>query len=371
MLRHDHDSTPVKPRRRRPSPGTFRGGLACAGSLLGLVSIGAAVALAGPGGGGPLAGRTDAGLPTIAPTTRIHAPAATAATTRIHAPAATAATTRIHAAAATGATGATGPTNQGTFTSAPSSSPAPSALSAPSASSAPPAQASPAIGPLIVTMTASSQVVRVDQTVTYTADVSGAPPGKRIIYQWGLDGGGTATGRQISRSYPTPGQYSVAVNVTVASVTGLSGLADQVTVVVPNARPSKLRGSGTAAGGGSGSGHGKGGGGGSGSAKSPAARAKRSARATTAQGVANPLPAQAPSGLAAGQVEGFLLTVVGVPFVPPATSPTPAASSSGGSDSGFAGGGSAAAVGGGIALTIAIVTLGALDERRRISLRNA
>ncbi len=313
MLREDHDSKPVRPSRRRPSPGAFRGALACAASLIGLVSIGAAGALALPGGG------------------------------------------------ATGAT--TG--NQGTFTSAPSGSPAPPV------STVPPVQASPAVGPLIVTMTASSQVARVDQTVTYTADVSGAPPGKRIIYEWALDGGGTATGQQISRSYATPGQYSVAVTVTVASVAGLSGLADQLTVVVPNAPPSKLRGAGTAAGGGSGSGHGRGGGGGSGSAKSPAARAKRSAGTASAQGVANPLPAQASSGLAAGQVEGFLLTVVGVPFVPPAATPTPATSSSGGSDSGFAGGGSAAAVGGGIALTIAIVTLGALDERRRISLRNA
>jgi hypothetical protein len=222
-------------------------------------------------------------------------------------------------------------------------------------------------------MTATPEVARVDQTVTYTADVSGAPPGKRIIYQWALDGGATATGRQITRSYPTAGQYTVAVTVTVASVAGLGGLADQLTVVVPNAPPSKLRGAGTAAGGGSGSGRGKGGGGGSGSAKSPAARAaKRSVQTAAAQGVANPLPAQAPSAVPAGQVEGFLLTVVGVPFVPPVPTPTPAASSaSGGSDSGFAGGGSAAAVGGALALTIAIVTLGALDERRRISLRNA
>jgi hypothetical protein len=228
-------------------------------------------------------------------------------------------------------------------------------------------------GPLVVTMTASPQVAAIGQTVTYTAQVSGVPPGKHVRYDWAFSGG-TATGQQVSRSYPDPGDYPVAVTVTVVSVAGLSGGASQLTVVVSNARPSKAPGSGSSGAEGSGSGTGSGHGSGSGSsAKSAAARAaKRAKQAAAAAGVANPLATQAPSAQAGDQVEGFLLTDAGAPFAPPlASTPTSAASGSGGSAAGIGGAGSAAGIGGAIALTIAIVTLGALDERRRLSLRHA
>jgi PKD domain len=226
-------------------------------------------------------------------------------------------------------------------------------------------------GPLVVTMTASPQVAAVGETVTYTADVSGVPPGKHVRYDWAFSGG-TATGQQVSHSYPDPGDYPVAVTVTVVSVAGLSGVADQLTVVVSNTRPSKTPGSGSAGGQGSGSGTGSGHGSGSGAAKSAAARAaKRAKRAAASTGVANPLATQAPSP-SGDQVEGFLLTDAGAPFAPPvAQAPTSSAGGSGGSAAALGGAGGAAGVGGAVALTIAIVTLGALDERRRLSLRHA
>jgi PKD domain len=236
-----------------------------------------------------------------------------------------------------------------------------------------PTQPAPTVdGPLEVTMSVSPQVVTVGQTVTYTAQVTGAPPGRQVLYHWAFEGG-TGVGQQISRTYQTAGDYPVAVTVTVASVAGLSGVADTLTVVVPNTPPAKQSGTpgstGTGRGSGTGTGHGSGGG----SSKSAAARAaKRAAKQTPAQGVANPLAAQTPSAPTGQQVEGFLLTDSGVPVAPPATTaPTAGSTAAGGSGAGPAGVGSAAGVGGGIALTIAIVTLGALDERRRMSLRSA
>jgi hypothetical protein len=240
---------------------------------------------------------------------------------------------------------------------------------------APPQSAAPPVaeGPLVVTMTASPQVAAVGQTVTYAAQVSGVPPGKHVRYDWAFSGG-TATGQQVSRSYPDPGDYPVAVTVTVVSVAGLSGVASQLTLVASNT-PSKVPGSGSPDASGSGSGTGKGGGHGSGngsSSKSAAARAKRAKQAAAAAGVANPLAVQTPSAQVGDQVEGFLLTDAGAPFAPPvASTPTSASSASGGSAAGVGGAGGAAGVGGAIALTIAIVTLGALDERRRLSLRQA
>jgi len=116
--------------------------------------------------------------------------------------------------------------------------------------------------------------------------VSGVPSGRHVRYDWAFSGG-TATGQQVSRSYPDPGDYPVAVTVTVVSVAGLSGDASQLTVVVSNARPAKIPSSGSAGGQGSGSGTGNGHGSGNGSSKSAAARAARRAKqAATAAGVA-------------------------------------------------------------------------------------
>jgi hypothetical protein len=319
---------------RRPVPAGVRGGRACLGCLLGLGWFGVVGAAAGQ----PVAARS--GAPTGARITR-------SATPR-------------------------GPTTpQGTTTT--DVGPDPLQTTQPSdtsTASSEPAQTTADDGPLVVTMSATPQVVSVGQTVTYTAQVSGAPSGKQVLYHWAFEGG-TGTGEQITRTYPDPGDYPVAVTVTVASVAGLSGVADTLTVVVSNTSPSKVHGDGSSAVGGHGSGNGKGGGTGSGSSNSAHA-AKPSGKSTAAQGVANPLASQAPSAPAGQQVEGFLLSDAGVPFVQPvSTAPTSTSGSSGGSDAGSAGVGGAAGIGGGIALTIAIVTLGALDERRRISLRNA
>ncbi|MEA2372658.1 MAG: hypothetical protein QOH12_3052 [Solirubrobacteraceae bacterium] len=328
MLRLSHDSSSPGPRLIRRPP-TVRGALALAGSIFLLASLGAGPAQADRGVDLLLAANADTG---IGP--KINRSATPQATTD-----------------ATGTTGFTSP-------SPPAVQPSPTPA---------------ATGPLVVTMTASPEVATVGQTVTYTADVSGAPPGKRVLYHWAFEGG-TAVGPQIHRTYPDPGEFPVAVTVTVASVAGLGGAADLLTVVVANAKPAKVPGNGGSAGGGQGSGNGRGSGTGNGSSTKPAAtraHAKQH-KATAAQGVRTPLPAQAPSPQSAQRVEGFVLSDLGTPFVPPTpTPPTPDPSGPGGSGAGLAGAGGAAGIGGAIALTIAIVTLGALDERRRISLRNA
>jgi hypothetical protein len=229
-------------------------------------------------------------------------------------------------------------------------------------------QAPATVGPLVVTMSASPTVASVGQSVTYTAQVSGVPPGKQVLYHWAFEGG-TGFGEQITHSYSNPGDYPVAVTVTVSSVAGLSGAADTLTVVASPSKPSKAPGGGGSVTGAGGSGTGKGGAG-AGSGK-PGGRRVAAARRLPS-GVANPLATQTPSAQTGQQVQGFLLTDSGLPFVPPsAVTPASTSGSSGGSGPGLGGVGGAAGVGGALALTIAIVTLGALDERRRISLRNS
>jgi hypothetical protein len=364
MLRYVEPS-PAPNSRRTRGRAAARGGLACVVCLFVLVSFAAVGALAGPAVGGRVAGKSRT------PGDGTGRSASAEGTT----------------------TPGDGSSTQNTI-SVPEnlvrpSPPAPapkvilpaehdSTVKAPIAQ-APPVQTTPVQtapvqtpaveGPLVVTMTASPDVVSVGQTVTYTADVSGVPPGKQVLYHWAFDGG-TGVGQEITRTYPDAGEYPVAVTVTVASIAGLSGVADALTVVVSDSSPSSGSGNSSTVGGGAGDGKG---GGGTGSGSSKAAHAPtRSGKATAPQGVPSPLPSQAPSGQGGVQVEGFLLTDPGVPFAPP-TSTTPASSSSsaGGFDGGSAGVGSAAGIGGGVALTLAIITLGALDERRRISLRNA
>jgi hypothetical protein len=225
-------------------------------------------------------------------------------------------------------------------------------------------------GPLVVTMSATPAVASVGQTVVYTTQVSGVPEGKQVLYTWAFEGG-TGVGPVITRSYPEPGDYPVAVTVTVSSVAGLSGAADALTVVsAPSSSQAPANGGSAAAGAGGASGKGAPGGG-SGLGK-PAHAAKRKAKATTTQGVGDPLPVEAPSAQGGAQVEGFLLTDSGAPFALPAST-TPASASAGGGDGsgGVPAPVDAAGISGGVGLTIAIVVLGALDERRRISLRDA
>jgi hypothetical protein len=345
MPRHGHDSPPQKSRPPLPA-GLRRAALA---SLAGLLLL----ALSGAGAG------AGAAFAFVAPTeANLVLPATTATDLDVR-------ITRSSTAQGTSAT----PEETG-LPSQPSQTPTSPTTDTSGASDQTAAPPVPE-GPLVVTMTASPQVAAVGQTVTYTAEVSGVPSGRHVRYDWAFSGG-TATGQQVSRSYPDPGDYPVAVTVTVVSVAGLSGDASQLTVVVSNARPAKIPSSGSAGGQGSGSGTGNGHGSGNGSSKSAAARAaKRAKQAATAAGVANPLATQAPSP-AGDQIEGFLLTDAGAPFAPAvAQTPTSSSSGSGGSAAGLGGAGGAAGVGGAIALTIAIVTLGALDERRRLSLRHA
>jgi len=334
-----------------------RGGLVIAGSLVMVLSLGAGGAPASP-----------------SPDLLVTAKAASTVGPKV---------SRSAAPQATAPTGATGLASQPVPTSTlpvqtsprpVQTSPRPVQAPPQPVQTQPPPADSPPV-PLVVTVSASPDVVLVGQTVTYTAQVYGVPSGKHVFYNWAISGvsGVGQVSSTIHHSYSTPRDYPVAVTVTVKSSSALSGVATLVTHVVSPSKPSKVPGYGTSATGGGGSGSGRGTGNGSSSkpAASHVARA-RPHKPIIPSGVQNPLTGQARSPLAGARVEGFLLTDAGTPFVPPTpAAPTPGPDSSGGGGAGSAGIGGAAGVGGAVALTIAIVTLGALDERRRISLRHA
>jgi hypothetical protein len=246
--------------------------------------------------------------------------------------------------------------------------------------------ASPAGAPLDITVQISAQLsvtasatpkrAGVGQTVTFSAAAADLPPGAEASYDWSFGDGTTASGAVVSHAYAAIGQYAAAVNVTVAASLGSAGASQVLTVVVGNPRKAKVAGAGTSSSGTPGTGTGKGAGGtGSGSSTRPAAvkaTPKRPAKASSAPGVATPLPVEAPDAQAGDEVEGILLTDAGTPLAPLIAATTPAGSTaSSASQTASTGGGGIGAAGGGIALTIAIVTLGALDERRRVSLQTA
>jgi hypothetical protein len=227
------------------------------------------------------------------------------------------------------------------------------------------------IGQLTVSAKATPKRTSVGQSVTFVATASGGSSGA-VSYDWSFGDGSTGSGSVVSHSYQAIGQYAAAVTATVP---GSGAVSAVLAVVVGHPKTSKVPGAGTSNSGVGGSGTGKGGGGtGSGSSAKPAAHSapKTTAKVSSAPGVANPLAAQAPSPPVGDQVEGILLTDAGAPLAPlvSATS-TPGSAASSASQTASTGGGSVGAVGGGLALTIAIVTLGALDERRRVSLRIA
>jgi hypothetical protein len=246
--------------------------------------------------------------------------------------------------------------------------------------------ASPAGAPLDITVQISAQLTvtasatpsraGVGQDVTFSAQAADLPPGAQATYDWSFGDGTTASGAVVSHAYAVIGQYAAAVNVTVAASLGSAGASQVLTVVVGNPRKAKVAGAGTSDSGAAGSGTGKGKGGtGSGSSSRPAAvhaTPKRPAKASSAPGVASPLALQAADPQAGDEVEGILLTDAGTPLAPLVAATTPTGSqASSASQTASTGGGGIGVAGGGIALTIAIVTLGALDERRRVSLQTA
>ena len=198
----------------------------------------------------------------------------------------------------------------------------------------------------------------------------GCPARRQVVYHWAYEGG-VATGSQISHSYQVPGDYPVAVTVTVTSVLGLSGAASQTTVVVPDSPPSKLQGTGSSNGGGGGSGHGTG-------SRRRDGVVEGRGRACRKAGPGDPHARRCQPAGDPGARDGVRPTGRRLPAdrdrnsvrAGVADHPDGGSANSGGSDR--PGGRRRGRRGRrSFALTIAIVTLGALDERRRISLRHA
>jgi hypothetical protein len=258
-------------------------------------------------------------------------------------------------------------------------------ITGPGDNNAPDEVASPPGEPLDITVQISTQLkvtasatpsrVSVGQTVTFTAQAAGLPPGAEATYDWSFGDGTSATGAVVTHAYATTGQYAAAVTAAVSASLGSAGQSEVLAVVVGNPKRSKVAGAGTANDATGGSGNGKGSGGtGSGTGIKPAAvhGARSTAKTSSAPGVAKPLAAQAPDSQAGDEVEGILLTDPGAPLAPLVAATTPSGSTaSSASQTAATGAGGIGAAGGGIALTIAIVTLGALDERRRTTLRTA
>lgn len=227
---------------------------------------------------------------------------------------------------------------------------------------------------LKVTASASPKRASVGQTVTFSAQAADLPPGAVPRYDWSFGDGTTGSGPQVTHSYAATGQYAAAVNVSVSASLGSAGDSSTLAIVVGNPKRSKVAGAGTSNSGVGGFGTGKGGGGtGNGSAKPTVRAASRTkGRTSSSPGVANPLPLQASGASAGTQVAGILLTDAGAPLAPLVAAATPSGSAaSTASQATSAGAGGIGLAGGGIALTIATVVLGALDERRRTSLRTA
>jgi PKD domain len=228
---------------------------------------------------------------------------------------------------------------------------------------------------LKITASATPKRASVGQSVTFSAAAADLPPGADVTYDWSFGDGTTASGAQVTHAYSVIGQYAAAVTASVSASLGSAGASQVLTVVVGHPKKAKVAGAGTSDSGAGGSGTGKGGSGtGRGSQTKPASAAapKTAAKSSSAPGVAKPLASQAPDSQAGEQVEGILLTGSGTPLAPLVAAATPSGSTaSSAAQTASTGSAGVGAAGAGIALMIAIVTLGALDERRRISLRTA
>jgi hypothetical protein len=232
---------------------------------------------------------------------------------------------------------------------------------------------------LQVTASAAPTEARVSQTVSFAALIGNPPAGVELSYSWSFGDGASAFGVAPSHSYSVDGDYPATVTV---SGPGVSGVSSVVVVHVGNPKR-RSSGSGlgnsTASGSGAGgTGNGKGGtGGGSATggkgATQPQPQAKPTVK-TPAQSVkpAGAAKAQAARVAAGGHqvVHGILLAAAGSPF-DLKLSPPPPAGGAGAAHKSRGGSTGAAAVVVGLALALAIATLGGLTERRRGTLSPA
>ncbi len=233
---------------------------------------------------------------------------------------------------------------------------------------------------LEVTASASATQVSIGETVVFSAVVSNPPPGVQLGYSWSFGDGITGDGPAPTHSYSANRDYQATVTVTGGGAAGQPTALVEIHVGHPirTATGSGLgatSATGTGAGG-TGSGRGGTGGGnhtGAGKGltqKKPAPKPAVHPTPKVVPGAAARAAAAAARAAASQPVRGILLADIGSPLdlrlspPPPAGSPGAARKSPGGS-------GGLAAVVGGLALALAIATLGGVRERRRVTLRPA
>jgi hypothetical protein len=245
---------------------------------------------------------------------------------------------------------------------------------------------------LSVRLHASPTKVKVGQSVTFSASVRFTPPGVQLDYTWDFGDGTRGVGAQVTHQYTVSGDLQAQVKVQGANgstsqcATVCGGVASvDVQVEGRQRRPQQPRGmpqgggsspslGGTGSGGtGTGTGTGSGGAGGSAGASAstpkPARRKPPPLRAQRPE-PHSPFSSDPASGAGKTIVQGVLLASAGTAI-------------EGGLPPGKAAGGAKPAqgvtgtvkdssqIGGSLALALAIVSLGALRERRSVRLRVA
>jgi hypothetical protein len=244
---------------------------------------------------------------------------------------------------------------------------------------------------LSVRASASPTSIKVGQSITFSSSVRFAPPGAQLSYVWDFGDGTSGVGAQVTHRYAVSGDLQAQIKVqgangsTTQCATVCGGVASvDVQVEGRQRRPEQPRGlphgsgnsgslggtgTGTGTGSGTGSGSASGTGGGSGSAPRHPRRKPPPLRAQRPQ-PHSPFSSNPASGADRTVVRGVLLAGAG-------------ASIAGGLPPGKAAGGQKPArgvtgtvenssqIGGSLALALAIVSLGALRERRSVRLRVA
>ena len=242
-------------------------------------------------------------------------------------------------------------------------------------------------GLLSVKVTANPRTAKVGQTVTLTADLQAPPPGASFTYVWSFDDGQTATGQTVTHRYEAAGDYQPRVEVTGSGGTNARCSANcggpgKTDVKITGSERKRDQQQGTALGGGSsgggtgsgGSGGGSGSGSGSGSGLTGGSRSEPQRR-PTAQRQQRPEPRQSfssdpASGKGKTIIEGVLLQgtgrvlASGLPQSRSGGTPKPAKGVAGTANEG-------SEIAGGLLLALGVVWLGALRERRRVTLRLA
>jgi PKD repeat protein len=234
--------------------------------------------------------------------------------------------------------------------------------------------------PLTASVTiAPNPVSGAHQPVFFSASVTG-PPGAIVHYSWSFGDGSYSTQVAPTYSYSADGDYPATLTVRAGGEAFITPVPITVHVGHPR-RTVAGTGLGTSNATGSGSGgSGTGRGGNGGGANTGGTKGATQPKPAPKPAVRPPAPVAAPGAAAkaasaqaaaAGQpVRGILLADIGSPLdlhlspPPPSGSPGAAHKSAGGSRG-------IAALLGGIALALAIVGLGGLAERRRVTLRLA